>query len=473
MKHIHATILAAGASQRFQSPYSKLIAPLCGKPLVRYPIDTVRALNIPMTVIVGHQASHVQAAIGTDQLISYAYQEHQRGTGDALMCGTACSAARHMLVINGDMPLVTPEMIRTLIQRHTQQRAAITFVTARVHNGHAGGYGTVHTDKQGHMHIIEARERAQTGEASDQINAGIYLCQSSFLEEACHALFASYKHDEAYITDLVGYASRNGYTIATVDAPFERIQGVNTIQELQSVEAYQQACMIQHHIQNGVRFRDPERTYVDTDASIASGTYIEPGAVIQGHTHIATACHIGAYTIISDSVIEAQSYIAPHSYITESRIHSGCCIGPFAHIRNHSIVGKASTIGNFAEVAASKLASETKAKHMSYLGNTHTQPHVNIGAGTVICNYDGEKKHTTYIKEGAFIGGNTTCVAPLTIEDYALIGAGSVITRDVPSHALAIARERETIKHNYTTQMKSAMQRSPHEPTHSDEATGA
>ena len=470
MSQIQATILAAGSSTRFQSPYTKLIAPICGKPMLAYPVDMLHTLTIPTTIVVGYQAEYVQNALPDDPLITYVEQKEQRGTGHALLCGYHNSRANHMLVLNGDTPLITQELINTVINTHVSHDAAITFVTAD-NRPEAYAYGKVVTHGN-HIEIIEARHITDQTQHTE-INAGIYLFNSNFLETALQHLAPHSGSNEIYITDLIGYASQQNYTVNTVHADFDTIRGVNTLEELQIAEQKQQTAIINNHVHHGVYCVDPDNTYIDANVQIAEHTRIEPGAIIRGNTTIGSGCHIGPYTVINNSTIGDHVQIEPYSHIADTTIDAAATIGPFARTKKQTHIQTGATIGNFVETAASTIGPKAKAKHLAYIGNTTVAEKVNIGAGTVICNYDGYAKHTTHIQHGTFIGSNTTLVAPLHIGSEAIIAAGSVITKDVPNKALAIARERETIKDNYAPYLQAKQRGTLHHDDHAQhEQTG-
>ncbi len=463
MKHIHAIILAAGTSTRFASTHTKLCAPLCGKALLRYPVDILRELNISMTIVVGYQAEYIYASLPDDPQITYAEQREQRGTGHALMCGFTQCEARHTLVLNGDTPCLTQECIHSLINEHIKTNPSITFITTdNLQETHA--YGKVVKHDNEYIEIVEARHATAPLSSYDRVNAGVYLFNSAFLSEALEKLKPHDGSNEIYITDLIGYASYNGYTISCVHADFDTVRGVNTLSELHTAQTRIQKGITKRLFANGVYLQAPEQTYIDSDVTIDPHTWIEPGAIIRGATTIGPRCHIGAYTVIDNSNIHADTYIQPHTHLENTTIYPNTKVGPFARIRKGSVLYENAEVGNFVEVSNSRIATGAKAKHLSYIGNTNIGKKCNIGAGTVVCNYDGHTKHNTYIASEAFVGSNTTLVAPLTIGCKAIIGAGSVITTDVPGDALAIARERETIKPEYASRIRARQkeQQMPH-----------
>lgn len=450
MKHIHATILAAGKSTRFNAPFTKLSAPLSGKPLVRYPVDMLREMHIPMTLVLGYQADHIHACMPDDPLITYTHQTEQRGTGHALICAYNQCSARHTLVLNGDTPLITQDLIRTVIHEHIEQQAAVTFVTTD-NSPQTYAYGKVVIDETGYVSIVEARHAEHPRDSYTHVNAGIYLFSSTLLQEALTQLLPHDGSNEIYITDLIGYASKYGYTVSRVHTDFDTVRGVNTLEELQVAEQRLQTTKVTALIHDGVYCQAPEHTYIDNSVTISPHTWIEPGAIIRGTTTIGPRCRIGAYAVIDNCHIASDVTIAPYTHCTNATIHENAQIGPFAHLRKNNTIHEHAMIGNFVEVASSTIGPAVKAKHLSYIGNTHIDHNANIGAGTVICNFDGTEKHNTHIAAHAFVGSNTTLVAPLQIGSNTIIGAGSVITTDVPDNALAIARERETIKPEYVT----------------------
>lgn len=456
LTNVQAIVLAAGKSSRLKTGKSKLLEPLCGKPMIQHSIDTLSQLSVPTTVVVGFQKDAIIETLTkkTNKIpLSFIEQTEQKGTGHALMTSQSSWSADTLLVMNGDMPLVTKNIIEQLYAKHQEQKAAFSFVTAHNCDPIAASYGRV-VQNETNIAIVEAKEFA--GDISENccINAGIYLINKKFLEESISLLTQSTITQEWYITDLVKIASEQKQTVTTVSAPFDRIRGINTFKELWAAEQILKAEIINYWMDNGVRFSTAHTVHIDCDVTIGKGTTIESGAQLRGSTSIGENCSIGMSALITNSTIAHTVTIHPHTVVTDSTVQNNAHIGPFAHVHGSSYIDEHAVIGNFVEVKRSTIGVASKAKHLSYLGDALVQERANIGAGTITCNYDGTTKHTTTIEKDAFIGSNNTLVAPLTIESNAYTAAGSTLTEDVPADALAIARTKQTIKQNYAKKLK-------------------
>ena len=458
LSKIQAVILAAGKSSRFKTGKTKLIEKICGQEMIVYPVALCVETKIPVTVIVGFQKETVKKAIkkefGSSSTITFAEQKEQRGTGHALEISAPFWKEDHILVINGDIPLVTQEIVEELYAKHITTHAVISFVTAHNCEPTAASYGRVVTDKNS-IAIIEAKEF--TGDLTENccVNAGIYLIKRSFIEDNIKKLQKSSITGEWYITDLVKIASDKKLHIEMIAAPFDKIRGVNTFKELWAVEQILKAEIIKNWMDNGVRFTIAHNVQIDKAVIIEPGVAIGSGVQLLGNTHIEKNAIVEAFSIIKSSIIKQGAIIEPHCVISDSVINKKASVGPFAHIKGKSSIGQEATVGNFVEINRSSLGKASKAKHLSYLGDTTIGESCNIGAGTITCNYDGVEKFKTIIEDEVFVGSNNTLVAPLIIKKNAYTAAGSTITENVPSHALAIARQRQTNKPDYAKKLKT------------------
>ncbi|MCL5436578.1 MAG: bifunctional UDP-N-acetylglucosamine diphosphorylase/glucosamine-1-phosphate N-acetyltransferase GlmU [Candidatus Dependentiae bacterium] len=452
---IQAVILAAGSSSRFGTTKTKLSFPICGQELVAYPAKLLAEAQIPIVCIVGYQKEVVKAALARHNLpsLTFVEQTEPRGTGHALLCARDSLYAELVLVINGDVPLVTREIIDDLIETHRSRDATITLVTSQSPTAAAEGYGRI-VYQDGKLTIVEARNYTENRDANQYINAGIYLFKRSFLEQALPLLQANAKTGEIYLTDLVYHASIRNEPVATTYAAFDSVRGINTLKELWAAEHIKRSDLISQWMSQGVRFIAAQNVYLDLDVTIGMDTTIAPGAMILQGSSIGKGCSIGAYAQITSSIIHDNAIIQPHTIVTNTTVHSHAQIGPFAHLRSSTIQPRA-IVGNFVEINRTTLGRQTKAKHLSYLGDAVIGAGVNIGAGTITCNYDGIQKYTTIIHDNALIGSNNALVAPVTIGANAMTGAGSVITSNVPDDALAIARARQEVKENYAQRFKT------------------
>lgn len=464
---IQAVILAAGSSSRFCTSKTKLCFPICGQELLAYPAKLLAAAQIPITCVVGYQKEFVKASLARHMLphITFVEQTEQRGTGHALLCAKDQLFAETILVMNGDVALVTQEVIDTLIETHKSRGATITLVTSQSANPAAEGYGRI-VYQDGKLSIVEDRNYEGDRTANQYINAGIYLFQRKFLMEALPLLQANSKTGEVYLTDLVYHASIRNEPIATTYAPFDSIRGINTLKELWAAEHIKRSDLISHWMANGVRFIAAQNVYLDLDVVIGADTVIAPGCMLLQGTTIGKGCSIGAYSHITSSFIHDNAIIHPHSMITNSTIQSHAQVGPLAHIRSSTIQSHA-VIGNFVEINRTTVGRQSKAKHLTYLGDAIIGSQVNIGAGSITCNYDGIQKYTTTIHDNALIGSNNALVAPVIIGAGSMTGAGSVITENVPDDALAIARARQVTKENYVQRLKTRGMRKENSPSDS------
>lgn len=453
---VQAVILAAGKSSRFRTDTTKLAFTLAGQAMILYPVKLLASLNIPITLVIGYQKEVVKNIIAQQALIdniSFVEQHETRGTGHAVRCTKDQWYADHILVMNGDMPLINEAVIKNLIEAHISDNAAITFVTAHNTDPSLEGYGKV-IKEDTNIRIIEARDFNRGTTQHSFINAGIYLFKRSFLQDAIEQLPVHQNTGELYITDLVHYASHAHEKVSIIEVPFDTVRGVNTLKELWTAEYLKRCEIIAYWMDNGVRFAGPQYTYIDVNVTIGSNTFVGTGAHIVHGSRIGDNCHIDAFSIISNSILHNHATILSHSVIKDAEIESHATVGPFAHLRNNTIIEHHATVGNFVEATKTTLGSYSKVKHLSYIGNAIIGSQVNLGAGTITCNYDGHTKHTTVIENNVHIGSNNALIAPITIGESAITAAGSVITESVPPNALAIGRARQVNKENYAQRLR-------------------
>ncbi len=455
-QNLQAIILAAGKSTRFNTGSSKLLAPLCGQAAVVYPARLFHELGVEVTVVTGHQKEDIEAMLSAHikSDIQFVHQAEQRGTGHALLCTRNAWNKEHIIIMNGDMPLVSPEIITELYTMHIENNAAVSFVTAPNNDPSFASYGRIIQNGES-IKIVEASEfKGQPIPQEYPVNAGIYLITKDFLLNYCNALQQNNTSNEFYITDLIGIANEAGKSVCTLNVSCDDIRGINTLQELATAEKIKRTQLMHAFMKAGVRFMLPETTLLDLDVTIGRGTVIGAGVHLLGKTTIGAQCTVHPYTILDNAILEDNVTIHSHSVISNSTIHTRAHIGPFAHLHLDTSVGERAYVGNFVEVKKSTLGAGTKAKHLTYLGDAIIGNHVNIGAGTIVCNHDGKRKHKTTIKDGAYIGSNNTLIAPLTIEEDAYTAAGSTINKDVPANALAIGRALQVIKEGYALKLR-------------------
>ncbi len=443
-----AIVLAAGQGTRMKSARPKVLHEILGRPMIAYLLDTLMGLGIAdIVVVVGYQFEKVQAALA-DYPVRFVIQEPQMGTGHAVQEGMAAVApsAREVLVLCGDVPLIPGAGITDLYRVHQKTRAAVTIQTAVLPDGLH--YGRVIRNPDGTVAaVVQSRDAAPDILSIREINTGTYFFEAAFLRETLGELRPNNIQQELYLTDLIHLAVERGRTVAAViEENWETVLGINSRQELAEATHYLKRQINERHMAAGVTLIDPEDTFIGPLVTIGRDTIIYPNVYLEGRTEIGENCVIEPNVKIADSVLADGVLVKMGSYITESRVGPEVRIGPMAHLRPLSDLRKGVRIGNFVEVKKSVLHPGVKANHLTYLGDAEVGPEVNVGAGTITCNYDGVKKYRTVIEAGAFIGSNTALVGPVTVGAGAYVGAGSTITKDVPPDKLAIARGRQVIK---------------------------
>jgi bifunctional UDP-N-acetylglucosamine pyrophosphorylase/glucosamine-1-phosphate N-acetyltransferase len=431
-----------------KSQLPKVLHPVAGRPMLEHVLDAAAAVApATVTVIVGHGGAAVKDRLAGRQGLTFAVQEPQLGTAHALQQAEPFLAGKTgtVILLSGDVPRLQGRTLEKLLQTHVAATAAATVVTASVERPY--GYGRIVRVDGQVARIVEERDASPAERQIREINSGIYAFDLPPLFDALRGIASQNAQGEFYLTDLVGIYRRRKLPVETllVDDP-EEIRGINSRTELAEVGTLVRQKKNEELMAAGVTLVDPATTYIDPRAEIGVDTVIHPGVVIEGPTRIGRACEIQAHVRIADAEIGDHVNINSFCVIVESRIASGAAVGPFAHLRPASAVGEGAKVGNFVELKKTSLGAGSKVNHLAYLGDATVGDHVNVGAGTITCNYDGEKKHVTKIGAGAFIGSNSTLVAPVEIGQDSYVAAGSVITEAVPSHALALGRARQVNK---------------------------
>jgi bifunctional UDP-N-acetylglucosamine pyrophosphorylase / glucosamine-1-phosphate N-acetyltransferase len=453
-----AVILAAGQGTRMKSSRPKVLHEILGRPMIAYLLDTLQEAGVEdIVVVVGHQAEAVQDAL-KDYGVRFVIQQPQLGTGHAVQVamGAVPAGAATVMVLCGDAPLISGESIAALRQLHDTTGAAVTVQTIELPDG--AHYGRVVRDESGRVAaVVQAKDSVERPDllAIREINTGAYCFDAAFLVDGLAKIPKSPATGEIYLTDLIHIARQQGRGVeALVDPDWEALLGINSRAELAGATQTVKRRINARHLDQGVSLMDPEATYIESFVTIGKDTVIYPNVYLQGRTVIGENCRIEASVKIADSILENDVYVKMGCVITASRIGAGADVGPWAHLRPLSDLRPGVHVGNFVEVKKSVLHEGVKAGHLTYLGDADVGAGTNVGAGTITCNYDGEKKHATVIGEGAFIGSNTALVAPVTVGAGAYVGAGSTITEDVPPGKLGIARGRQVIKDRRVTGTK-------------------
>jgi bifunctional UDP-N-acetylglucosamine pyrophosphorylase/glucosamine-1-phosphate N-acetyltransferase len=445
--NLTAVILAAGQGTRMKSSLPKVLHQILGRPMIAYLLDTLKEVGIQdIVVVVGHQAEAVKEAL-KEYGVRFVIQEPQLGTGHAVQVAMPAvpSEASTVMVLCGDAPLISGESIAALQKLHAGANAAVTVQTIELADG--AHYGRVVRDEQGRVvAVVQAKDSIERPDllAIREINTGAYCFDAAFLVEGLTKIPKSPVTGEIYLTDLIHIARDQGRGVeALVDSDWEALLGINSRAELAGATRTVKRRINARHMDQGVTLMDPEATYIESFVTIGKDSVIYPNVYLQGKTVIGENCLIEASVKIVDSVLENDVYVKMGSVITQSRVGAGVDIGPYAHLRPLSDLRAGVHVGNFVEVKKSVLHEGVKAGHLTYLGDADVGAGTNVGAGTITCNYDGEKKHPTVIGEGAFIGSNTALVAPVTVGAGAYVGAGSTITKDVPPGKLGISRAKQ------------------------------
>jgi len=435
-------ILSAGEGTRLKSKYPKALQLLCGKPLVLHAIDVAQAAGAnPIVVVIGAGAEQMRTVLA-DTDVRIAHQTERKGTGHAVMCAQAALEGYQgdVLVTCADIPLVRPQTLSQLAAEHSQSDAAATVLTTICPD--PTGYGRVVRDEDGRVwQIVEHDDAGPQVQQIKEINTSIYCFNAATLFGALPRLNADNVQDEYYLTDVIPQLLDEGHTVAAVTAPdWQEVMGINTRAQHTEAERIARDRVRQRLMDDGVMLMGPASTFIDCEVQIGPDTVIWPGAVILGQTHIGSDCLIESNVRIENCQIADRVQMRHCSVVSDSRLGNEVQVGPFAHIRDNSDIREQACIGSYAEVVRSIVGPRTYDKHFSYLGDAQVGADVNIGAGVITCNYDGQAKHRTVIGDGAFVGSDAAIVAPVTIGARAYIGAGSVITKDVPPDTLAVER---------------------------------
>jgi bifunctional UDP-N-acetylglucosamine pyrophosphorylase / glucosamine-1-phosphate N-acetyltransferase len=448
MSDTHIVVLAAGKGTRMNSARPKVLHHVAGRPMIDYVLATARSLAPrSTTVVVGHQAEILRGALAWRPGVSVVVQEPQLGTAHALMSAAdALVGARGVLILlSGDVPLLSTNTLKTLVERHSSTGAAATVVTAIVENPH--GYGRIvraSSPGQPIARIVEEKDATAAEQAIREINSGIYAFALEGLFEALRRVASENAQREYYLPDLVAIYRQAGRTIETVTVSNpDEIRGINSRRELAAVSFIVRHEKATQLMDAGVTINDPDTAYIDNDVTIGPDTILHPCVFLEGRTTIGSGCEIHSGARIVDSQIGDRVTVLNHSVITGSRVEPGASVGPFAHLRAGSDVREGARVGNFVEMKKTVLGAGSKAGHLSYLGDAIIGAKVNIGAGTITCNYDGTQKNQTVIGDGAFIGSDTQLIAPVTVGNGAYVGSGTTIREDVPEGSLAVSAGKQ------------------------------
>jgi bifunctional UDP-N-acetylglucosamine pyrophosphorylase/glucosamine-1-phosphate N-acetyltransferase len=464
-QRVAIAIMAAGKGTRLKSKHPKVLHEIGGKPILAHVIATAKTVVAAhdIFVIIGHEAERVREAVAATG-VNFVVQAEQRGTGHALMVAREALAggdhdARYdqIIVLSGDAPLITAETIKKLAAFHTIHQAAMTLLSADLDNPY--GYGRVIRKSAGQAQskvraevqaIVEEKSATPQQKKIREINSGFYAFAAPALYEYIDRLSTDNPHGEYYLTDMARVfhqARKKVVVLKTEDAG--EVLGSNTRAEMMMLDARLRLAKCRELLDAGVTIYFPHTCVIDSEVEVGADTVIEPFVQLLGKTKVGADCRIRSYSVIKDSVLGERVTVRPGTIMEDSRIGAGAVLGPYSHLRPGTEVGEGAHLGNFVETKKIKLGKGSKANHLTYLGDAEIGEGVNIGAGTITCNYDGVNKHQTVIEDGVFIGSDSTLVAPVKIGRGAYVAAASCITEDVPADALALGRARQSVKEGW------------------------
>ncbi|MFT2721364.1 bifunctional UDP-N-acetylglucosamine diphosphorylase/glucosamine-1-phosphate N-acetyltransferase GlmU [Deinococcus sp. A31D244] len=461
---LDVVILAAGQGTRMKSSLPKVLHPVAGRPMVAWAVKAAQELGARSVVVVtGHGAGAVEAALAGTGVV-FARQEQQLGTGNAFLAGMdALEDHREadVLVLYGDTPLLRTETLRDLLADHRARGGAFTVLTGVLPD--ATGYGRIIRDAQGNVErIVEQKDATPEERAVGEFNSGVYLMDAR-ANDLAHRITNENASGEYYLTDLLGlYRAEGAEAHAFRLNDPDEVMGANDRTGLAEAENIIRARITLAHMRAGVTIHMPETVYIEDTVVLGRDVTLEPGVILRGDTRVADGAEIGAYSVITDSVLGEGVIVKPHSVLEGAQVGARSDVGPFARLRPGTVLGEAVHIGNFVETKNAHLAQGVKAGHLAYLGDVSIGDETNVGAGTIIANFDGVNKHPSRIGAGVFIGSNSTIVAPRVIGDAAFIAGGSTVHDDVPEGALAVARGKqrnlEGWSHRYWSGLREKVQ---------------
>jgi bifunctional UDP-N-acetylglucosamine pyrophosphorylase/glucosamine-1-phosphate N-acetyltransferase len=442
MKGVAAVVLAAGLGKRMKSALPKVSHPVLGRPMLARVAEAVRAAGISeMVFVLGHGRDRL-LPVAEEFGAKVALQDRQLGTGDAARCGLELLSpgCREVVVLCGDAVLVRPASIRSLLSVRRRKDAYAAVLTGLLEDPR--GYGRIVRDPKGFVaRIVEERDADAATKALREVNSGSYAFDRAFLARALPRITDFNTQRELYLTDTVTLALEEGNRVVAVPSSHpDEVRGINSRSELAEVSSLLLRAVTDGHMASGVTFLSPGSAWVEPEVKIAADAVIGPAVVLRGKTRIGAGVRIDAGCVVDDSVVEEGSVLKAYSVLSGSRVRKNSVIGPFAHLRPGADVGEEAHVGNFVEVKKSRIGRGSKANHLAYVGDAEVGRNVNIGAGTITCNYDGTAKHRTVISDGVFIGSDTQLVAPVSVGKGALVAAGTTVTDDVPPFALVLSR---------------------------------
>jgi bifunctional UDP-N-acetylglucosamine pyrophosphorylase/glucosamine-1-phosphate N-acetyltransferase len=445
MPDLHVVILAAGKGTRMKSARPKVLHTVAGKAMIDHVMTAAQSLQPrSITLVVGHMKEVLRHGLEKYPGLSFVTQEPQLGTGHALLQTASVLEPRSgiVLLLSGDVPLLKGHSLAALVRKHGESKVAATVLTAIVDQPY--GYGRIVRVKGRISRIVEERDASPVQRKLREINSGVYVFSLGPLFESLRGLATGNAQGEYYLTDLVATYRRRRLGVETIVVEdSNEIRGINSQSELAEASRIVRQKKNEELMAAGVTIEDPATTYIDEDVMVGADTVIHPGVHLEGRTQIGQACEIHAGVRIVNSVLADRVTVQNFCIINGSRLDTGVTVGPFAHLRPDTELRESVHIGNFVELKKAVLGKGTKAGHHSYLGDAVIGDNVNIGAGTITCNYDGVRKHQTTIEDGVFVGSDSHLVAPVTVGKGAYIGSGTTVREDVPAGSLAVSAGKQ------------------------------
>ena len=442
---ISAVVLSAGQGRRMKSSLPKSLHPVGGKPILARILQSLHGAGLKDIRVITQMAENLVHPVVRSFQAQPISQKSKPGTAGALMHLDLEELQSHVLVINGDHPLIFSEDLKSFCDKALESVADISVGTCFISDPKQ--FGRVIRDGDQIVKIVEHYEFTEEVESINEINTGLMLIRKEILEDHLELITDDNPKKEYPLTDLISIASTQGFKVAPLEVEIHVACGVNTQEDLALANNFVFDKKIQELMSQGVILPDPQQVHVEEDVQVGQGSILYPGVYLKGKTFIGAFCAIEQNCFIFDSEIANSVHIKSSCYLEKAQVHSKSVVGPFAHLRPGSVIGEECKVGNFVEMKNTNFGSKSKASHMSYLGDSVVGKEVNIGCGTVTCNYAVDrKKYKTTIKDGAFIGGGSMLVAPLEVGEKSIVGAGSVITKNVPKETLVVARSKETHK---------------------------
>ncbi|MEG3637922.1 bifunctional UDP-N-acetylglucosamine diphosphorylase/glucosamine-1-phosphate N-acetyltransferase GlmU [Magnetococcus sp. PR-3] len=446
-------ILAAGKGTRMRSKLPKVLHPIAEKPLLGHVLDAARALNPSrLVVVIGHEGDQIRQALDADD-ITWVEQSPQLGTGHAVQCAMPHLDGlknHHLLILNGDVPLIRTETLKQCLESHSQSKRGVTVLSCLQHP--PTGYGRIVRDDVGGLErIVEEKDADPEVRKIEEINSGTYCVSLDGLPGWLSKLSNDNAQGEYYLTDIIALANaerdethKHSGSGAHCHSDGHELAGINNRVQLAAMAATYRNRVVEKHMLAGVTFVDPSSCWVASDVTIGQDTIVAPHVILGPGVHIGEDCSIGAFTEMRHTQIGHQVEVLSFCHFDQAQVADGCTLGPYARLRPGSVLESKAKVGNFCEVKKSLIREGAKVNHLTYIGDADIGRRVNVGAGTITCNYDGVNKHKTVLGDDVFIGSDTQLVAPVNVGQGAFVGAGSTVTKDVPEGALALTRAKQT-----------------------------